>query len=317
MSRFSSVFLLIFLFSVADSFAQQGFKVVPLGVKGGVEDGNLSAYMLAPLQSEAYVCLDAGTINAGIQKAVSNGAFKVSAEEVLKKYIRAYFISHPHLDHISGMIINSVEDTAKNIYAFPDCIRTITDHYFNWKSWPNMGNEGNSPALKKYTYKVLKPGIDTRVEQTEMTVRALKLSHSKPGESAAFLFENNGNYVLYFGDTGPDEIEKTDYMQQIWNAAAPLIRSGKLKGIFLEVSYANEQPDEKLFGHLTPKWFMQEMNKLAELAGKDKMRNLNVVVTHIKPAGNSEEKIKEQLASENKLGLNLIFPEQGIGFEIK
>ncbi|GGC13543.1 MBL fold metallo-hydrolase [Dyadobacter sediminis] len=317
MIRSGAVILWLFVLSVSASFAQNGFKVVPLGVKGGVEDGNLSAYMLAPLQSDGYVCLDAGTIHAGIQKAVFSGAFKVSAEEVLKKYIRAYFISHPHLDHISGMIINSVEDTAKNIYGFPDCIRTINDHYFNWKSWPNMGNEGNSPALKKYTYKILEPGIETKVEQTQMTVKALKLSHSKPGESAAFLLENTGNYVLYFGDTGPDEIEKTDYLQQIWKVAAPLIRSGKLKGIFLEVSYANEQPDEKLFGHLTPRWFMKEMNKLAELAGKDKMHKLNVVVTHIKPTGNSEEQIKKQLASENKLGLNLIFPEQGVGFEIK
>lgn len=317
MFRFQAVFSFLFFLSFSDSFAQNGFKVIPLGVKGGVEDGNLSAYMLAPLQSDAYVCLDAGTINQGIQKAVSSGTFSVSAKQVLKNYIKAYFISHPHLDHISGMIINSVEDTAKNVYGFPDCIRTISDHYFNWKSWPNMGNEGNSPALKKYTYKILEPGMETHVEQTQMTVKAFKLSHGKPGESAAFLFGSNGNYVLYFGDTGPDEIEKTDYLQQIWKVAVPLIQSGKLKGIFLEVSYPNEQPDGKLFGHLTPKWFMQEMNKLVELTGKDNMQNLNVIVTHIKPTGNNEATIKQQLASENRLKLNLIFPEQGSGFELR
>ena len=32
-------------------------------------DGNLSAYMLAPAGSDAYVCLDAGTVSNGIEKA--------------------------------------------------------------------------------------------------------------------------------------------------------------------------------------------------------------------------------------------------------
>jgi hypothetical protein len=38
------------------------------GVKGGIDETNLSAYLLAPVNTQNYICLDAGTINAGIEK---------------------------------------------------------------------------------------------------------------------------------------------------------------------------------------------------------------------------------------------------------
>jgi cAMP phosphodiesterase len=68
---------------------------------------------------------------------------------------------------------------------------------------------------------------------------------------------------------------------------------------------------------LTPRWFMHELNVLSDLAGKDKMRDLNVVVTHIKPTGNNEALIRKELTEANNLGLKLIFPEQGVQFELK
>jgi 3',5'-cyclic-nucleotide phosphodiesterase len=36
-----------------------------------------------------------------------------------------------------------------------------------------------------------------------------------------------------------------------------------------------------------------------------------VVITHIKPGGNQEEMIREELKTNNPLQLLLIFPEQG------
>ena len=44
---------------------------------------------------------------------------------------------------------------------------------------------------------------------------------------------------------------------------------------------------------------------------------MNVVVAHIKPVGNNEEKIKKELSVANNLGLRLIFPEQGVKFELR
>ncbi|MCE7068022.1 MBL fold metallo-hydrolase [Dyadobacter sp. CY326] len=309
--------VLCFIFTVSVCTAQSGFRVVPLGVKGGGDDGNLSAYMVAPANSSAYVCLDAGTISNGITKAIANQAFNASPDSVLKRYIKAYLISHPHLDHVSGMIINSIEDTTKPIYASQYCIEVLKNHYFNWQSWPNLGSEGNAPALKKYNYVALSEGSETNIENTAMSVKAFKLSHSNPYESTAFLLKRGTDYVLYFGDTGADEVEKSDNMQHVWKAVAPLVAAKQLKGIFLEVSYPNDQPDKKLYGHLTPQWFMKELNVLAQLAGAGNLAGLNVIVTHMKPTGDSEAKIKAELTSENALKLNLIFPEQGKAFDLK
>jgi 3',5'-cyclic-nucleotide phosphodiesterase len=306
-------FLYIFLFPVialAQPSKGTAFRLVPLGVLGGIDESNLSAYMLAPTGSNRYICLDAGTLHYGIEKAVANKSFNVPAGTVLRQYIKGYFISHSHLDHIAGLIINSPEDSTKNIYALNDCIETIKTHYFTWKSWANFADQGETPALKKYHYKVLEPGTETAIENTGLKVQAFPLSHSNL-TSTAFLVNSNGNYLLYLGDTGADEIEKSSNMQNLWQAIAPLVKSKKLKAILIEVSFPNEQPDKTLFGHLTPKWLMTEMDKLASFTGVDAVKGLNIVVTHLKPPVTSISKIKVQLKAVNKLQLNLIYPQQG------
>ncbi|MCF0071356.1 3',5'-cyclic-nucleotide phosphodiesterase [Dyadobacter sp. CY261] len=308
-------FLLLFL--TATAFAQNGFKVVPLGVKGGTMDGNLSAYMVAPAGSDAYVCLDAGTVSNGIARSIQEKAFNVSVETVLKQYIKGYLISHPHLDHISGMIINSVDDTVKQVYAMGHSIEVMKTHYFNWQSWPNLANDGPAPALNKYRYQLLAENAEVGLAGTEMAVQAFPLSHSKPYSSTAFLVRFRDAFILYFGDTGPDEVEQTDLMKRVWTVVAPLVKAGKLKGIFLEASYPNAQPDRHLYGHLTPKWLMQEFQTLASLAGKAHLKDLNVIVTHIKPTGNNEATIRKELTGANDLGLHLIFPEQGVPLYLK
>jgi len=304
------IFSALLLVLTTPAFSQNAFKVIPLGVKGGIDESNLSAYMLAPVNGNNYVCLDAGTLHYGIEKAVENKVFHISSEQVLRRYIKGYLISHSHLDHLSGLIINSPDDTIKNIYAFADCIETFKTRYFTWKSWANFADEGEAPQLKKYHYKVLNPTEETPIENTEMTVRAFPLSHSNL-TSSAFLVKSQDNYILYLGDTGPDEIEKSHNLELLWQVIAPLIKEKKLKAIMIEVSFPDEQPDKTLFGHLTPHWLMKELDELEKLSGAGSLKNFNIVITHVKPPQASIERIKKQLAVENKLQLNLIYPQQG------
>jgi len=299
---------------LAQSKSSPSFRIVPLGVLGGIDESNLSAYMAAPYGSNQYICLDAGTLHAGITKAIANHVFNIPADRVLKQYIKGYFISHSHLDHLAGLIINSPDDTAKNIYAFADCIDVLKTHYFTPISWANFGDAGEAPILKKYHYSVLTPGVAINVDNTQLQVTAYPLSHSNL-TSTAFLVKSKDNYLLYLGDTGSDELEKSQNLKTLWQVIGPLIKSHQLKGIMIEVSFPDEQPDKSLFGHLTPRLLMHELNMLAGYSGGS-LKGLNIVVTHLKPPANHIAAIKKQLAAENKLGVKLIFPQQGVPLDL-
>lgn len=305
-----SAILLVTSLQVSAQKPLPAFKIVPLGVLGGIDESNLSAYMAAPFGTNNYVCLDAGTLHAGIEKAIANKTFNIPADQVLKRYIKGYFISHSHLDHLAGLIINSPDDTVKNVYAMQPTIDVLKSHYFTWVSWANFANEGEAPQLKKYHYQVLSAGQETPVENTGMQVQAFPLSHSNL-QSTAFLLKSNDSYLLYLGDTGADEIEKSHNLQKLWQTVAPLIRAKQLKAIMIEVSFPDEQPDKTLFGHLTPRWLMKELDELGSYAGTDALKNVNIVITHLKPPADHIVTIKKQLTVENKLRLKLIYPEQG------
>ncbi|MEO6521281.1 MAG: 3',5'-cyclic-nucleotide phosphodiesterase [Mucilaginibacter sp.] len=306
-------FITILLCYSTITFAQTkpAFKVVPLGVYGGSDESNLSAYMVGPVGSDAYACLDAGTLHAGIEKAIANHVFTVPADTVLKRYIKGYFISHAHLDHLAGMIINSPEDAPKKIYGLPYTLNVLRDNYFTWKNWANFGSEGDKPILHKYTYTPMAVADEVAVDNTNMTVQAFPLSHGNPYESTAFLLHSKDKFILYLGDTGADEIEKSDKLHLLWQDVAQLIKTKQLRAIMIEVSFPNEQPDKALFGHLTPRLLMHEMDALSKLAGPEAMKSFPVVITHLKPAGGHIPDIKKQLAAGNTLGLKLVYPEQG------
>ena len=136
------------------------FVSIVLGTAGGLEEQNLSAYLLAPIGSKDFVALDAGTLLTGLRKARMMGSLwdiHVPPESdltiegwVLQNNIKAYLITHAHLDHVAGLVINSPADTTKELLGIPSTIDYIRDHLFNWKIWPNFGNEGDQLRLNKY-----------------------------------------------------------------------------------------------------------------------------------------------------------------------
>ena len=302
--------LLVLLISSFEASAQ-AFTVVPLGVRGGLDESNLSAYLVAAAGTTDYVCLDAGTLYAGIRKAIDNGVLPAPVSAVLRSSIKDYFISHPHLDHVAGLIINSPDDSTKNIYGLPSCLHVLQDKYFSWQSWANFGDAGEQPQLKKYHYVTMEPGNEITANATNIGVRAFSLSHGNPYESTAFLLHNGDDYLLYFGDTGADSLEHSTKLHQVWAAISALVKSGHMKALFIEVSFPDEQPVKSLFGHLTPGLLVRELRNLAALTGEAALRGLPVVITHRKPSGDQEERIQKELLANNPLHVQFIFPEQG------
>jgi 3',5'-cyclic-nucleotide phosphodiesterase len=311
----SLVFIGMFCCLCIISKAQHSFTVLPLGVYGGGDEGNLSCYLIAPFGDTAFIALDAGTLYDGLRAARRHHFFKMDPSDFQRNRIKGYLITHPHLDHVAGLIINAPEDSKKPIYGLPFTVQTLKTKYFTWTSWANFANEGEQPALNKYNYVRLKPGQVTALANTRLKVTAYPLSHAVPGKSTAYLVKSGINYFLYLGDTGDDSIEQSRHMHELWQAVAPLLKSGRLKGISIECSFPDQQPDDHLFGHLKPYLLMRNLAILDSLAGGNQnhhpIKGLPVIIAHIKPVGSNEQVIHKELHQQNALGVALFFPKRG------
>ena len=305
----------VFLMSSMATYAQHSFTIIPLGVYGGNDEGNLSSYLIAPAGDSSYVALDAGTLTDGLRAARRRRVFKMSAASFQRRHIKGYLISHPHLDHVAGLIINSPEDSHKNIYGLSFTIKALRTKYFSWLSWANFADQGEQPALKKYHYVKLQDAQEIQLDRTKMQVTPYELSHAVPGKSTAFLIRHDKDYFLYLGDSGDDDIEQSHQLARLWQAVAPLVKSRQLKGIAIECSFPDEQPNKHLFGHLKPTLLMKNLTLLDSLAGgtaqQPALSNFPVIITHIKPIGDNEQTIQKALRKQNDLGVQLIFPKRG------
>ncbi|MEP1445353.1 MAG: 3',5'-cyclic-nucleotide phosphodiesterase [Paraglaciecola sp.] len=300
------------------------FELVTLGSTGGIQDGNLSAFLLRTLSEPNYIALDAGTLTNGINVALNNNAFKYlpvhsdptlsTTGEILHHHIKGYLISHGHLDHVAGLLVASPEDNNKPIYGLKSVNQTMSDTYFNWQAWANFTDRGKPPFLNKYQVIDLVPQQTANLKGTQLKVTAFSLSH--PLESTAFVIEYEDNLFVYFGDTGPDKVEKQGKLAIVWEYLAKQMRTKQLRGVVIEVSFANSQPDNLLFGHLTPKWLLSEMHYFYSLvADKQQMKDMKVIISHIKyslKSGiNPRLKIQQELNQGNTHGLKFILAKQG------
>jgi len=328
--RLAMGFLLILSYGLCFA-ARPAFQIIPLGVKGGVDVTNLSSYLIAPIEDDHFVALDAGSLLPGINRALKSPGCKklhvmigqsqhADALAFLRKQVVGYLISHAHLDHIAGMVIDSPEDSSKFIMGLSTTIHNLKVHVFNNVIWPNFSNQGKLPLLNRYQYIVLQPDEWKTIPRTQMYVQAFILTHGKNYTSTAFLIRYKKNYLLYFGDTGDDKIQAVSNIQKVWQAVAPLIKEHRLNTLMIESSYDNARSDNELYGHLKPALLFSELTQLAKIVDpknpKEALRGIKVIVLHIKPVAGRKRLaewriIKNELIKGNTLDVNFVIPIQG------
>lgn len=310
--------------------ATAGFQVVALGIHGGVEEGNLTSYLIRSDSQKHFLALDAGSVLPGISKALEKGSFpNVTAANsapftpqgaVFRNLISGYFISHGHLDHVAGLIISSPQDSKKPIYGSNETIGVLRQYYFNWKVWPNFSDSGSGQRLGTYRLNAQRFGQRFSLANTGLNGVMYPLSHG--GVSSSMLLISSSataakpESFAFFGDTGADKQEKTHDLNAIWSVLGEEVKQHRLKGIIIETSFPNDIPDGQLFGHLTPALLLGELKQFEQYAGGEgSLKGLKIVISHIKPslmAGvDPRAEITRQLEQGNHLGVNFIFMQQG------
>ncbi|RMZ78363.1 hypothetical protein DV738_g3846, partial [Chaetothyriales sp. CBS 135597] len=175
------------------------FQVIVLGPSGGPREDNITGLLVRAPQSEwrkgSLIAVDAGAHLAaiihllnfdmplasevqpqsGYSKVLSKGPFtgikfphisaKANALYIFRELLHSVLITHPHLDHLSGIAINTPAleygREPKAIVALPSVIEAIKDHIFNDSIWPNLSDEGNGVGF--ITYRRLIEGGNPRL----------------------------------------------------------------------------------------------------------------------------------------------------------
>lgn len=220
---------------------------------------------------------------------------RANAVHVTRELVSTYLITHPHLDHLSGLVINTASFTQtkypKRIASLPATIDAIKTHIFNDVIWPNLSDEGCGVGL--VTYQRLPVAASEYVEVSKgLSVQAWPISHGhcmnthshrgsisagaerSPGgtvkrmcvyDSAVFFIRDEATKqeVMMWGDVEPDSLSLSPRNHPAWDQAATKFHQGLLNTIFIECSYDSCQPDIALYGHLNPPHLLEELKILA------------------------------------------------------
>ncbi|WFD17874.1 3',5'-cyclic-nucleotide phosphodiesterase [Malassezia caprae] len=244
--------------------------------------------------------------------------------EIFHSWITQVYLSHGHLDHVFGLVLASANARIQRpVYGLPDTLDTLQE-LFNGRIWPRLASYNAEDPMTMYHLRSLELGKpltaapDVTVTPYPVSHGASRLTDGVPvfqdlfhippptplpcapldtmstSISTAFLFRNHrvDRDVLFVGDVEPDEVGRSMANADLWKQVAGRMAQGKLNAVFLECSYASEQPNHLLFGHLTPKHLYTELETLARLVAREQgrdetqtknmLRGLKCIVIHIK-----------------------------------
>lgn len=166
--------------------------------------------------AQSIAAVDAGTLLAGIIRALeqytaetkkngkrlmNEGPFvgldlphhsaQANAAYIFQEIIGTILVTHPHLDHLAGLAINTPIIEAgsgpKTVAALPSVVAAIKNHLFNDVIWPNLSDEDGGAGL--LTYQRMVEGGNPRFGRGDargyiracegLLVRCLSVSHGR------------------------------------------------------------------------------------------------------------------------------------------
>ncbi|PHH91359.1 hypothetical protein CDD83_773 [Cordyceps sp. RAO-2017] len=158
-------------------------QVIVLGSGGGPLESNVTAFLVRSVAQNwskgSIVAVDAGvhlsTITRLVQEAFPSppptslpftladgpfaglplpyGSATANAAYITRTLVDTYLVTHPHLDHISGFVINTAGlpgTRPKKLAGLPSTIQAFKSHIFNNVIWPNLSDENNGAGLLTY-----------------------------------------------------------------------------------------------------------------------------------------------------------------------
>ncbi|KAL2886445.1 3' 5'-cyclic-nucleotide phosphodiesterase [Ceratocystis lukuohia] len=139
-------------------------QVIVLGSGGGPLESNTTAFLVRSVASGwskgSIVAVDAGVhLSAISQKGpfagleLQNKSALANGARITHDLIDTYLITHPHLDHISGFVVNTAALSGtrpKKLAGLPTTISAFKKHIFNNVIWPNLSDENNGVGLVTY-----------------------------------------------------------------------------------------------------------------------------------------------------------------------
>ncbi|KAF9695421.1 hypothetical protein EKO04_006628 [Ascochyta lentis] len=106
--------------------------------------------------SEDDVPLEITTLLDGVFAGLPfpNASARANALHVVREHVSTYLITHPHLDHLSGFVVNTAAfhntSRPKRLAALPFTVHAIKTHIFNNIIWPNLTDEDGGVGLVSF-----------------------------------------------------------------------------------------------------------------------------------------------------------------------
>lgn len=135
--------------SVAQDWRKASIIAVDAGVHLSAITRLIKESLPSPLPPPPYT-LTAGPF-AGL--TLPHRTAEANAGYITSSLVEAFLITHPHLDHIAGFVINTAGPPGarpKKLAGLPGTIHAFKTHIFNNVIWPNLSDENNGAGLVTY-----------------------------------------------------------------------------------------------------------------------------------------------------------------------